>query len=52
MADKEDYTKILDRARKRRNNNDNKRYSMMALVLAGAIIVGILIGFAIRKGIS
>lgn len=52
MADKEDYTKILDRARKRRNNNDNKHYPIMALVLAGAIIVVILIGFAIRKGIS
>lgn len=52
MADKEDYTKILDRARKRRNNNDNKHYPIMALVLAGAIIVVILIGLAIRKGIS
>lgn len=52
MAEKEDYTKILDRARKKRNNNDYMRYLIMALILAALIIVIALIGLAIRKGLS
>lgn len=52
MSEKKDYTKILDRARRKRNNRDYIRYLIMALMLAAAIAVIVLIGTAVKKGLS
>lgn len=52
MFEKEDYTKILDRARKKRNSNDYIRYLIVALAVAGAALALFLVGTAIKKGLS
>ncbi|MCI8889291.1 MAG: SH3 domain-containing protein [Hungatella sp.] len=52
MSEKKDYTKILDRARRKRNNRDYIRYLIMALMLAAVIAVIALIGTAVKKGLS
>ena len=41
MFNKEDYTKILDRARKKRNNNAYIRYLLIGAVVA--LVIGLLI---------
>ena len=41
MFNKEDYTKILDRARKKRNNNVYIRYLLIGAVVA--LVIGLVI---------
>ena len=52
MFEKEDYTKILDRARRKRNNRDYLRYLIMALAAAAVVAVVILIVVAVKRGLS
>ncbi len=52
MADKSDYTKILNRAKRKRNNNDYFRWLIMALIAAAVLAVIVFIGMAIKKGLS
>ena len=48
MFDKEDYTKILDRARRKRNNKDYIRYLLIAAIVALVIGFLLLIGSLIK----
>lgn len=48
MFDKEDYTKILDRARRKRNNKDYIRYLLIAAIAALVIGFLLLIGSLIK----
>lgn len=48
MFNKEDYTKILDKARRKRNNNDYIRYLLIAAVVALVIGLLILIGSLVK----
>ncbi|MCI9148067.1 MAG: SH3 domain-containing protein [Hungatella sp.] len=52
MFEKEDYTKVLDRARRKRNNKDYLRYLIIALGAAGVILAAVLAGMAVKKGLS
>lgn len=52
MFEKEDYTKILDRARRKRNNREYLRYLIMALAAAAVVAVVILIVVAVKRGLS
>ncbi len=52
MAEKKDYTKVLSRAKRKRNNNDYLRYLIIALIAAAVIAAILLIGSAVRKGLS
>lgn len=52
MFEKEDYAKVLDRARKKRNNNDFFRHLIIALALIGGVLALTLIGIAIKRGLS
>ena len=52
MAEKKDYTKVLSRAKRKRNNNDHLRYLIIALIAAAVIEAILLIGSAVRKGLS
>ncbi len=49
MFDKDDYTKILDRARRKRNNRDYLRYLIIAAIAAAVIGLIILIGALIKN---
>lgn len=52
MFEKEDYARVLDRARRKRNNNDYFRYLIIGLAVVGVIVAVILIGLAVKKGLS
>ena len=52
MFEKEDYAKVLDRARRKRNNNDYIRYLLIGLAIAGVILILAIIGMALKKGLS
>ncbi len=52
MFEKEDYTKVLNRARRKRNNNDYIRYLIMALAAAAVILIVVLIVMAVSRGLS
>jgi len=52
MFDREDYTKVLDRARRKRNNNDYIRYLVMALAAALVVLAVVLIVMAVKRGLS
>lgn len=52
MFEKEDYTKVLNRARRKRNNNDYIRYLIMALAGAAVILIVVLIVMAVSRGLS
>ena len=52
MFEKEDYAKVLDRARRKRNNNDYIRYLLIGLAIAGVILILAIIGMAWKKGLS
>ncbi len=52
MAEKKDYTKVLSRAKRKRNNNDYLRYLIIVLIAAAVIAAILLIGSAVRKGLS
>ena len=51
MFEKEDYAKVLDRARRKRNNNDYIRYLLIGLAIAGVILILAIIGMALKKGL-
>ena len=42
MFEKEDYARVLDRARRKRNNNDYFRYLIIGLAVVGVIVAVIL----------
>ncbi len=52
MFEKEDYARVLDRARRKRNNNDYFRYLIIGLAVVGVIVAVILMGLAVKKGLS
>ena len=52
MFEKEDYAKVLDRARRKRNNNDYIRYLLIGLAIAGVMLILAIIGMALKKGLS
>ncbi len=52
IFEKEDYARVLDRARRKRNNNDYFRYLIIGLAVVGVIVAVILIGLAVKKGLS
>ncbi len=52
MFEKEDYARVLDRARRKRNNNGYFRYLIIGLAVVGVIVAVILIGLAVKKGLS
>ena len=49
MFDKEDYRKILEKARKKRNNNDYFRYLIIAAIAAVSIGLIVLIGILFKN---
>ena len=52
MFEQEDYARVLDRARRKRNNNDYFRYLIIGLAVVGVIVAVILMGLAVKKGLS
>ncbi len=52
MFEKEAYANVLDRARRKRNNNDYIRYLLIGLAIAGVILILAIIGMALKKGLS